>query len=120
MKGINFLLLAFLFSCSHRDPMASHPIQGPLNARYESYRQCYLESEIYRGRKNPPPGQMEIEFVIKPDGKVSTARIKESNMPKDPNFEVCVIGQIKAIHFPAVKTETHVSQPINFLPVAPL
>lgn len=117
MKGINFLFLVFLFSCAHKDPMGSHPIQGPLNARYESYRQCYLESEIYRGRKNSPPGQMEVEFLIMPSGKVSTAKIKNSNMPKDPNFEVCVVGQIKAINFPNVKEETIVTQPINFLPV---
>lgn len=116
MKVISLLLL--LSACSsHEKKISNHPIQGPLEARYESYRQCYLESEIYKGPNNTPPGKMKVTFTINELGKVTTAKITENSLPKDPNFEACVTGQIKLINFPEVKAVTEVIQPINFLPV---
>lgn len=116
MKAISFLLI--LSACaSHERKISKHPIQGPLEARYESYRQCYLESEVYKGPNSTPPGSMKVKFMINETGKVTTAQIIENSMPKDPNFEACVTGQIKLIHFPEVKALTEVIQPLNFLPV---
>lgn len=116
MKAVSLLLI--LAGCAgYERKISDHPIQGPLEARYESYRQCYLESEIYKGPNNTPPGGMKIKFLINETGKVTTAMIQENTMPKDPNFEACVLGQIKVIQFPEVKAVTEVIQPLNFLPV---
>jgi outer membrane biosynthesis protein TonB len=118
MKGISFILFLLLTSCASKDKQISeHPIKGPLAARYESCRQCYLESYSYQGRNLPPSGKMVVSFTISKEGKVEDERIKENTFPKDPNFQACVLDQFRKISFPLVKAETKVEQLINFLPV---
>ncbi|MFP5386987.1 MAG: TonB family protein [Bacteriovoracia bacterium] len=115
MKVISFLTLLILFSCAHKE--AVHPIEGPLNAKQFNYRQCYLESNSFKGRASPPPGQMIVSFKITKEGKVEDEKILESTFAKDPNFEACVLDQIRQVKFGKFDTTTEVTQPINFIPV---
>ena len=115
MKVISFLFFLAFIGCAHKE--SKDPIQGPLEAKQFQYRQCYLESDSFKGRSSPPPGQMVVNFKITKEGKVEDEKIIESNFPKDPNFEACVLDQIRQVQFGKFDTKTEVTQPINFMPV---
>jgi TonB family protein len=114
MKAIS-LLIFLLFSCSHQSK-TSNLIDDPLIAKQEKYRQCYLESNSYKGRTDESLGIVKVKFLINKEGQVKNATVTESDF-KDPNFHACILDQIRQIKFDPLETETEVHQPISFIPV---
>ena len=116
MKVISFIFFAILVSCAQA-VKSSDPIESALSARNESYRQCYFESEQYKGRNSVPAGKMVINFTVLKSGKVVDEKIVDTTFPKDPNFQSCVLEQIRKTPFGEIAKDTNVNHPINFLPV---
>jgi TonB family protein len=116
MKVINFLFILCFFGCA-QVKKSDDPIKEALSKRNESYRQCYFESEQYKGRHTLPAGEMIVDFTLQPNGKVKDEKIVSSTFPKDPNFQSCVLEQIRKTPFEDVAQETNVRYPINFLRV---
>lgn len=116
MKAISLFIFFLLSGCaSYEKKISSDPIQGPLEARYESYRQCYLESESYKGRMDPALGKVIVSFNITKEGKVQNEKIHESPF-KDANFHACLLDQIRQTSFAVRQEEVLVRQPFNFIP----
>jgi TonB family protein len=117
MKAISFILLLVLVACATPTP-APNPIEDPIVAKYDEFRQCFLESNSYPGRHSEEKGAVEATFQISPEGRVKKARISGSSF-KDPNFHACLLGILREIKFEAPKDgkAIPVTLPINFYPV---
>jgi TonB family protein len=116
MKVTSLLALTiFLVSCVTSAPKP-HPISGPLSSRQASYRQCYVESDLYQGRQDKTVGNVSVKFTVTDSGDVKDASIAQSDF-KDANFHACLLDQVRRIKFTDVKEETAVNQPIRFTPV---
>lgn len=117
MKGISFSLLIFFnLACSSPRPKY-HPINTPLESKQDEYRSCYLESESYKGRHSDERGVVKVSLTIDQNGKVINAKIAETAF-KDPNFNACLLEQIRAITFapPKDRQPIEVLYPLNFYP----
>lgn len=108
MKAISLLIL--LAACSHRQP--DDTLAGSLSRQLQ---QCYHESDsIFM--KPPVEGKIVYEITTSPEGKISEAKILESDFTKDRNFEACITGQVKRYKYPKSpenKEMKHI-QPLNF------
>ncbi len=111
MKGISFLILLILLSCS------TDPRDGKLVLN-ESLRQCYVESDSYTGRKGTVQGQMIVSLTVNAEEKVKSCKIIKNDF-KDANLDACVCGMFKLAKVEnATKAETlEVIQPVKFFPV---
>lgn len=112
MKGIS--LLVFLMACSS-PKKESDPIREVFMGRIEKYRQCYLESEQYQGRHEKKTGQLKVWMAVNEKGIVKEAKILETEFKKDPNFEACILGQLKQLKFKN-DTPLEITQPLHFEP----
>jgi hypothetical protein len=116
MKGTKFLLLLILVSCAS-PTKKKDPILGPLEARRNSFRQCYLESEQYKGRFSKPQGKVVIQMTISKEGKVVDEKIIDSTFKKDPNFSACILDQARKVDFEEREADVTIDHLVNFLPV---
>ncbi len=114
MKAIS--LLIFLSACAH-DPVIVDPIKGPLKERNESFRTCYHESEQYGGRFSKPQGEMSIEFTVTKEGKVVNEKITHYTFKKDPNFNACILDQVRKLPYGEMEKETVTNHTIDFTQV---
>lgn len=114
MKAISLLFV--LVSCAH-DPILADPVQGPLKARNESFRACYHESAQYGGRFSKPSGEMTVQFNLTKEGKVQNEKILQNSFPKDPNFEACVLDQVRKVPFGDLDQGRVVEHKLDFLQV---
>lgn len=110
MKGISFLFL--LVSCA-----APFKPKDPLKATFHEkdflYRQCYHESDSYKGRHLDEERLMDVGFQIKDNGHVSQAVVLKSDF-KDRNLEACVLGIVRNLRFYDLDHSTDTTQTINF------
>lgn len=115
MKVISLITILLLASCARGKVKKPHPIVDPVNAKREQFRQCYHESDSYRGKDSDvlKSDVMKVGFTIGLKGKVSDARIVESSF-KDPNFHACVLGIVRTINFKPQNKLVEVIQPITF------
>lgn len=111
MKAISLLIL--LSACAH-DPEIVDPIRGPLKQRNESFRACYHESEVYRGRFSAPHGEMEVSFLVTKEGKVKDAKVIRNTFPKDPGFIACVLDQVRKLPYEELKEDTVINHVFDF------
>lgn len=113
MKVISLFIL--LASCSAYKPKNTHPIQGPLEERHESYRQCYLESDSYQSKADHSKVKIVVSFKILESGKVEDERILETPF-KDPNLNACLLEQIRKTPFEAREFQAQAVHPFSFIP----
>jgi TonB family protein len=113
MKGISLLIL--LMACAQTVEKPSDPIAEKLESRRDFFRQCYVESDSYKGRSAPDAGEIKVSFLIDAEGKVQQERILETSF-KDPNLHACVLEQLRRLSFAPARNGgvLEVKQPINF------
>lgn len=119
MKAISFLfILGFIISCSTPEVKEKDPIKAALNTKNDEYRECFLESDSYKGRRAPETtAVIQVSFTINAKGTATNSKVYESPF-KDANLHACVLGMIRLIHFPLPKEgeTTDVKETISFKP----
>ena len=115
MKVISFLYLLFLVSCASEPKKNKDPIREALKTKNDEFRECYLESDSYPGRRSQTTGAVKVSFMIDTTGKLNDEKIAETTF-KDPNFHACILGMMRTINFPAPKDPVYANESINFYP----
>jgi hypothetical protein len=114
MKGISFLFIILFFGCaSHEDP--KDPIRDVFFSKLDEYRQCYLESNSYKGRSVKENGMMRFWLFANPNGLVNEIKFIHNDF-NDANLNACILGYIKALKFPVSENGIEITQPLNFKP----
>jgi TonB family protein len=117
MKGISFLfILTLITSCASREVIETDPIRAALLTKQDEYRECFLESDSYKGRKAAEPeGVVRISFTINAKGKATNGKVYESPF-KDANFHACILSMVRMIQFPLPENggTIEATQPIRF------
>lgn len=109
MKVISLLLFVTACASNRVEP---DPIRDVFTAKYEKFRQCYLESETYTRKES---ARIKVLVVVHQGGSVKESKVLESTT-KDPNFSACIEGQLKLLKFPAPAEggTVEITQPFNF------
>ena len=110
MKGISLLLL--LAGCAGTE-YRKDPIKETFHTKDFVYRQCYHESDSYRGRSREENRRVDVLLQIETTGKVSKAEITQTDF-KDPNFHACVLAYVKRLIFLDIKETVTSTQTIYF------
>lgn len=109
MKVISFLLL--LSACATKQEI--DPIRATFLSKDFVYRQCFYESDSYRGRHTDEKRSVDVSFLIEKNGLASDIKILRSDF-KDPNLHSCLISMIKRLRFEENTLTTVSTQTINF------
>jgi TonB family protein len=73
---------------------------------------CY---EVLLAKKKNARGRMVVVVDVEPDGKVSDARVEESELSSD-EMEGCVLGRVRRMQFPPAAQPAQVKLPLVFVP----
>lgn len=110
MKVISFLLI--LTACT-TPSQSKDPVQATFHSKDFVFRQCYHESDSYKGMHVDEKRKVDVNLQIEKDGSVSDAKIAQSDF-KDPNFHACVLGTVKKLKFENIEETMTTTQTINF------
>lgn len=114
MKGINLFFLIIFSACSSHQEKKD-PIREVFFSKMDEYRQCFLESNSYKGRNSKVTGVVKVWLSVNPDGNVKKSEVLESDF-KDPNLHACVLSFIKPLKFPSSTEGINITQSLNFKP----
>lgn len=110
MKGISFLLL--LAACTTAPSKPKDMITETFHGKDFLYRQCFHESDSYKGRLVDEKGKIEVKFEIL-EGKTAKAEILKTDF-NDPNLHTCIKSVMKNLRFYDTNHVPEVKQTINF------
>jgi hypothetical protein len=121
-----FLLLAFLGSCSsHRPQPINHPqsidpkalvtpdyIREVILAEIPQYRKCLADEYLKSGKKHT--GAVRLKFTIQSNGTIKNSEAISESMPD--TIKKCIADVSTKLKFAPVKDNQtiDVSQPLNF------
>lgn len=93
MKVVSFLLL-LLAGCSTPEKPKAISIEHGLKNLAPKFRQCFMESDSYKGHAHKESRLIRVSFRVNDQGEVEDGAIFETEF-KDPNFHSCVLTQLK-------------------------
>lgn len=110
MKVIKLLTLIFLVSCATDAPRVEKILRT-------NVRQCFTESDSYRGKAHEETGSMTVKLSVLSNNKVADCSVVKSDF-KDPNLKACVCEQYSRTEIKNTTGKTEdVLLPVNFGPV---
>lgn len=87
-------------------------IRQVIHRNRQQIQYCY---ELHLAKDPHASGRVEVQFVIAPDGRVSSAHVIQDDLEK-PELERCVVARFKSWRFPESKEgrSVQVTYPIRF------
>jgi hypothetical protein len=99
------------------EPSAPLPVadtvSGAVDLHRVRLRQCYERYLRGGGRRS---GGVVLALAVGADGRVSSARVVETELGAQPALDTCLVGEAQRIRFPADAAGSTVRVPLRFVP----
>ncbi len=106
-----FLTLSSVAGAEEKSPLSSAQITGAVQPALAGIKDCYTAAT---GRKPSLAGELDVSWVVQPNGTVSGPKVLASSTAREPEFETCVLGVVKNIKFPKPGKKVMVNYPFSF------
>jgi hypothetical protein len=114
IQGAAFIMLAFASAIAlsqEKSPLSQSQITGVVQGSMDAIKACYT---VAVAKKPTLAGDLNVTFVVKADGSVADPKVQDTSTARQADFEACVLGAVKSLHFPKPGKKVVVNYPFSF------
>src|SRR5207245_5648814 len=99
-------------AAGEKSPLSRTQIENAVQSSMDGIKACYTTAVT---RKPTFAGELDVSFMVNPDGKVSAPKVQGTSTAREAEFEACVLGCVKAFKFPKPGKKVLVNYPFTFV-----